>query len=67
MTAIPQTIQNTDIKALKEAILRTELEILELAKRPNFNEEELFNKRIILKYYRRMVNIHETKNGGASA
>ncbi len=50
MSAISQTFQNTDITVLKQAILKTELEILELSKTPTNFEKELKNKRIILKY-----------------
>jgi hypothetical protein len=52
---------SADITSLKSGILNLEKEIIELSKRPVYNEKKIRNKKTVLKTYRWLVNLHERK------
>jgi hypothetical protein len=66
ISIINSNIKSDDVTKIKEAVLRLETEIVQMSKRPNFYDKEIKNKKIVLRSYRRLVAIHEAKQGGKS-
>jgi len=57
-------IQSDDIKGLREAALREEIAIVELARQSNSHAEEIRKRKIVLRSIKRIIATHEKPKGG---
>lgn len=52
-------IKPSDLNALREAALREEKAIVELSRRPVFNEVEIKRRKIVMRSIKRLITIKE--------